>query len=166
MLLLGKNPTRELIDLYYSRPQSERGKNFWDYAAMTKGMGEYGNTKSQFNKEKWLPIARDMPFLVSHYCCMIMKKRPLHKFEKQIHSKPYLGTLAEESKMRKQAWLRHGCNAFEGRHISSQPLSFWTEQDILEYIKRNKLDICSVYGEIETLKNGNLHLTGCQRTGW
>lgn len=133
---------------------------------MTKGMGEYGNTKSQFNKEKWLPIARDMPFLVSHYCCMIMKKRPLHKFEKQIHSKPYLGTLAEESKMRKQAWLRHGCNAFEGRHISSQPLSFWTEQDILEYIKKNKLDICSVYGEIETLKNGNLHLTGCQRTGW
>ncbi len=132
---------------------------------MMMDMGEFGKTKSQFNKEKWLPIARDMPFLVSHYCCNVMKKRPIGKYQKQINSYPFLGTMAEESLMRKQAWLRHGCNAFEGKKISSQPMSFWTEQDVLEYIKRYGIEVCSVYGEIETLPNGKLHCTGCQRTG-
>ena len=165
MLLLGKNPTKEIVSLYHSRPQSERGKSFWDYVATMKDMGEFGKTKSQFNKEKWLPIARDMPFLISHYCCTVMKKRPLGKFQRQIHSYPFLGTMTEESRMRKQAWLRHGCNAFDSKKITSQPMSFWTEQDVLEYIKRYNIDICSVYGEIETLDNGTLHCTGCQRTG-
>ena len=44
--------------------------------------------------------------------------------------------------------MRHGCNAFGRKDETSQPLSFWVEQDILEYIKRYNLEICSVYGDI------------------
>lgn len=149
LMLLGKLP-------------SESVKNS---LGLDKTKENMGSKSSIFNKKKWLPIARDMPFLVSHYCCNRMKKEPLSKYGKSIQSYSYIGTLTEESRVRKQAWLRHGCNAFDSKKITSQPLSFWTNQDILEYIKRFNLDMCSVYGEIETLSNGKLHCTGCQRTG-
>lgn len=149
LMLLGKLP-------------SESVKNS---LGLEKTKEDMGSKPSIFNKKKWLPIARDMPFLVSHYCCVRMKKEPLSKYGKTIQSYPYIGTLTEESRIRKQSWLRHGCNEFDSKKVTSQPLSFWTNQDILEYIKRFNLDICSVYGEIETLSNGKLHCTGCQRTG-
>ena len=136
--------------------------------------------KSQFNKEKWLPLARDIPVMISHYCCFKMKKSPMKIHQHKNGYYPILGTLAEESRVRKQAWLRHGCNAFESKNPTSQPLSFWTEQDILAYIVENNVDIAAVYGEIvSTDEFGNnyppidltgnprcnLRCTGCQRTG-
>ena len=135
--------------------------------------------KSQFNKERWLPLARDVPFMISHYCCNVMKKSPLAKFQKQTGMYPFLGTMAEESRLRTQAWIRHGCNAFEGSKHTSQPLSFWTEQDILAYTLKSELPLASVYGEIVAVDGnglefdpssligdcGKLKCTGCQRTG-
>lgn len=135
--------------------------------------------KSQFNKEKWLPLARDVPVMVSHWCCYHMKKSPIHKYQ-AIHGYfPITGTLAEESRVRKQAWIRHGCNAFDVTSPISQPLSFWTEQDILTYIVKYDLPIASVYGDIVSMHEDteypakdvcgnvgcNLKCTGCNRTG-
>ena len=34
------------------------------------------------------------------------------------------------------------------KNPTSQPLSFWTEQDILHYIKLNNIEIASAYGDI------------------
>lgn len=131
-------------------------------------MGSMANTagtkKSAFNKEKWLPLVYT-PFRISHYCCQVMKKSPMLIYQRNSHHLPILGTMADESRMRKQAWIRHGCNAFDGKKKTSQPLSFWTEQDVLQYIKTFGIEICSVYGEIETLEDGKLHCTGAQRTG-
>ncbi|MBR4859340.1 MAG: hypothetical protein IKU08_09185 [Clostridia bacterium] len=89
--------------------------------------------------------------------------------------------MAEESLLRESAWLRNGCNAFESKRPSSQPLSFWLNQDILLYIKRYEIPICSVYGEIvyedspEQMRIEEFGLdgggidklvtTGCNRTG-
>ena len=134
--------------------------------------------KSQFNKEKWLPLVYT-PFMISHYCCYKMKKSPMKKYQHEHHLYPIIGTLAEESRVRKQAWIRHGCNAFESANPSSQPLSFWTEQDILAYIVKYDLPIASVYGDIVSVQDGNeypakdmtgqigcnLKCTGCDRTG-
>ena len=39
--------------------------------------------------------------------------------------------------MRKQAWIKHGCNAFDGAKQTSQPMSFWIEQDELETISKS-----------------------------
>ena len=131
-------------------------------------MGTMGSsdcsTKSKFNKKKWLPLV-ELPALISHKCCDVMKKSPIGIYQRATHNKPYLGTMAEESIMRRQAWIRTGCNAFEGRKPSSQPLSFWTEQDILEYIRTYQIEICSVYGDIVE-EDGVLCTTGCSRTGW
>ena len=136
--------------------------------------------KSQFNKEKWLPLARDAPFLISHYCCFKMKKSPMHKYQTAHKYKPILATLAEESRVRKQAWIRHGCNAFESKNPMSQPMSFWTEQDVLTYIVKYNVPIASVYGDIVSIGTDgnsypavdvagnvqcNLKCSGCQRTG-
>ena len=54
-----------------------------------------GKYKSHYNKEKWLPIARDMPFLVSHYFCNVMKKSPLGVYQRQSKNQPILATMAE-----------------------------------------------------------------------
>lgn len=137
-------------------------------------------TASMFNKEKWLPMVY-LPFKISHYCCSVMKKGPLHKYQTENKVVPILGTMAEESRIRRQGWLKTGCNAFDGKKSKSQPMSFWTEQDVLAYIVKYGLEIASVYGEIVLEdKKGNqyptdmmdfapdgckLRTTGAERTG-
>lgn len=112
-------------------------------------------------------------------CCSKMKKGPLKAYQRKTKAFPILATMADESRIRKQAWIRHGCNAFDSKHPMSQPLSFWTEQDVLAYIVRFGLDICPVYGEIVSVDADgnqyspvgltgdlpNLQCTGCKRTG-
>jgi 3'-phosphoadenosine 5'-phosphosulfate sulfotransferase (PAPS reductase)/FAD synthetase len=75
-----------------------------------------------------------------------------------------LGTMAHESKLRYSNWMKNGCNSFDSKNPSSQPLSFWTEQDILQYIKEYNIPYCSVYGDIIEV-DGKLKTTGCDRTG-
>ena len=137
---------------------------------------EYGK-KSAFNKVKWLPLCRDTQFPISHSCCSVMKKSPMNSYQRKNKVKPFLGTMAEESRLREQAWVRHGCNAFDSNKPTSQPMSFWTEQNVLAYIKEHGIEIASVYGNIVGVdENGfeyeplpgcecNLKCTGCQRTG-
>lgn len=140
------------------------------------GVGE-DVEKSMFNKEKWLPLCNETTFLMSHYCCNMMKKKPIKTYQAKTKRVPFIGTLTEESLLREQAWLKHGRNAFESSKKTSQPLSFWTEQDILKYLYVEGWEIASVYGDIvgvdaqgfeyEPLPgiDCKLKCTGCQRTG-
>lgn len=114
--------------------------------------------------ERWKFLI-DAPFEVSHKCCEVMKKRPFRKYEKMTGFHPIVATMAEESELRKQSWLKFGCNAFDMKRPMSRPLSFWTEQDILEYLHTYHVPYCSVYGDIIEDKEGKLKLTGCSRTG-
>ena len=114
-------------------------------------------------------------FNSSHKCCDVMKKNPSKQYEKETGKTPIMATMASESVLRQTKWLEHGCNAFEGKRPSSKPMSFWTEQDVLQYIKRNNLPIASVYGEIVYTEDESqqrlfdegekLKTTGCDRTG-
>ena len=81
----GKETVRRKADLLGNK-QSESEKNYVDCEQMKMNTGNI--VKSLFNKEKWLPIARDMPFLVSHYCCNVMKKSPLGIYGRQTKQKP------------------------------------------------------------------------------
>lgn len=74
------------------------------------------------------------PFNISHKCCDIMKKNPSKLYEKRQQKYPIIATMACESKLRLTKWLQHGCNAFDLKRPSSNPLSFWTENDVLTYI--------------------------------
>ena len=93
-----------------------------------------------------------------------MKKRTIYNYEKN-GKHPIIGTMASEGRQRKVTWLKQGCNAFNKKHPSSQPISFWTEQDILQYIKQFSIPYASVYGEILQDENGKYYTTGCDSTG-
>lgn len=137
-----------------------------------KSNNEYLN--SLYNKEKW-KFLTTATFLISAKCCDITKKEPAHTFEKGNNKFCMVGTMAEESALRKNRWMRDGCNAFEGARPLSKPMSFWLNQDVLHYIQQEDIPICSVYGDIMAYDGGNyypstlcdapLKCTGCQRTG-
>ena len=101
----------------------------------------------RYDLSKW-KFLLEAPFLISNKCCNVMKKKPAKKYEKETDNHPIIGTMACESQARKTAWKVHGCNAFDTKRPTSQPLSFWTEQDILEYIKKYNLPYAPEYGEI------------------
>lgn len=102
---------------------------------------------SQFNISKYKYLM-DADFKISDKCCHVMKKKPARDYEKQTGRKPILGLMADESLKRRNAWMKTGCNAFELKNPQSQPMAFWTEQDILHYIKKYDIPYCSVYGDI------------------
>ena len=119
----------------------------------------------------YMPICKqlrpliDAPVRISNKCCDIMKKKPIHEYCKRTGRKTINGTMATESKQRELGWIKTGCNVFSiGREVS-HPMSFWTEQDVLLYIKRYHLPYASVYGDLIELQNGQLEFTGRQRTG-
>jgi 3'-phosphoadenosine 5'-phosphosulfate sulfotransferase (PAPS reductase)/FAD synthetase len=73
--------------------------------------------------------------------------------------------MANESKQRESNWIMYGCNAFEKKRPTSQPLSFWTEQDILEYLVKFNIPYSPVYGDIKQDENGKYYTTVADRTG-
>lgn len=129
---------------------------------------------SAYNCDNW-GFLLDAPFLVSSECCRIMKKNTAHRYEGTAKEKPIVATMADEGRQRFQKWLATGCNAFDGKRPMGKPMSFWTEQDVLHYLRDENIPYCSVYGDIvasdgendyeATLIDCKLHCTGCQRTG-
>lgn len=103
--------------------------------------------RSQFSQEKY-KFFLEAPFEISNQCCSVMKKNPAHDYSKRTGRMPMTAEMAIESRLRTQKWIQHGCNMFSAKHPKSTPMSFWTEQDVLQYIYENNLPICSVYGEV------------------
>lgn len=141
--------------------------------------------KSQFTLEKY-KFFLEAPFDISNRCCNVMKKQPAHNYHRRTGRNPIIATMASESKLRTQKWLQNGCNGFNLTIPTSTPMSFWTEQDVLLYIKENNLPMCSVYGDVAVDYSAMgqcdnqmsfadfgifdnerplMKTTGCQRTG-
>ena len=123
------------------------------------------------------------PFRISDLCCDVMKKNPSKNFEHKHGKHGILGQMADESRLREQKWLKVGCNGFQLKSPQSNPLSFWTNNDILTYIHTYELPIASVYGDVVPDDRGQIpgqtniydiigeyqdckfKTTGCDRTG-
>lgn len=122
-------------------------------------------SKSAFNCDKYFPLF-SLPVKLSADCCRVMKKGPCKQFENKTGLMPITGTQAEESRQRKQHWFSQGCNAFTDKRPISNPMSFWTEQDVLTFLVLYGPSPCSVYGDIvQDEKTKRLRCSGCQRTG-
>ena len=148
----------------------------WDYIAKTlemKGLGSggsvlrlarlmgiYGNQnqikanipskdRSQFSQERY-KFLLTAPFNVSNRCCSVFKKNLSHQYNHKNDMHPILGSMASESRLRTQKWLENGCNGFDLKEPISNPMSFWCDNDVLEYIQEHNLKICKVYGDIVT----------------
>lgn len=106
---------------------------------------------------KWRYLI-DEPYMVSSFCCDILKKRPFHKYQRHAGGElPIIGTMADESQMRQSQYIRRGgCNAFNENpdKSSSLPLSIWKEQDIWDYIHKFGIPYSTIY-----------NVPGVKRTG-
>lgn len=87
----------------------------------------------------------DAPFRISGRCCDILKKEPTRKYHRETGRCPVIGTRAEESKLRTQAFNETGENRYNSRIPTSNPLSIWTEDDVWNYIRSRGLDYPDVY---------------------
>ena len=144
--------------------------------------GEYS---SMYDRRRY-QFFLDAPFEIGSDCCKAMKKAPIHKYARETGRMPMTAQMADESLLRRQQWVKFGCNGFDRKNPLSNPMSFWTEQDVLQYIAENNLPICSVYGKvIKDCGKGNCDgqlswadyglyeetgkpkykCTGCKRTG-
>ncbi len=156
----------------------ERNDGTYNYRLLKlqgKALDKNGNI-SIYNLKKYEAMLY-VDFIIGSKCCSIMKKKPLELFTKLYDKYPMTAQLAKESRLRTQQWLKNGCNGFDMKSPISNPMSFWTEQDILLYIKDNNIKIADVYGDIVYVdKNGNyydyllcdtgtLTTTKCKRTG-
>lgn len=126
----------------------------------------YGDERGKFGKiaEKWKPLIY-APFDTSEKCCDLMKKGPFKRYAKETGRVPYIGVTQDESYKRSHQYAHTGCNVYDAKTVKSQPLGFWTKQDILRYVVENDIEICSVYGDIRKTPCGEYYLTGEQRTG-
>lgn len=101
----------------------------------------------------------DAPFKVSDRCCDIMKKSPFKRYNKETGRVPFIGTMASDSTIRKQDYLKYGCNSFEKTVPKSLPLAFWLEEDIWDHLISMGIPYSKIYDMGETN-------TGCMNCGF
>ncbi len=155
-------PSKDVaLTIYYARRGSQWAIN------RLNGVRDDNGEPSKYRQDrygKWKFLAESQ-YKVSDRCCKVMKEQPLAEYERITGKHSIIGTRADESKRRKDAWLQTGCNAFDSKRPVSKPLSLFTHQDILEYIKRYNIPYASCYGEIVPNGKGGLMTTGEKRTG-
>ncbi len=163
--------SKEVAQTIYITRKNPNSKTAQKYDIDSEYCKKYG---SRFCQKKWIPLKNEQTIPISHMCCKIMKKDPAQRYSIQTGKMPITAQMAEESELRKSNWLAHGCNMFDLKYPKSNPMSFWTEQDVLRYIYENDIKICSVYGNV-VCDDAQLnfdgewvtkyHTTGCSRTG-
>lgn len=99
----------------------------------------------------------DEKYLVSSFCCDILKKHPLHEYGLKNRMSPIVGTMACESRIRELSYRKTLCNTFnerDKRKQKSRPLSIWLEKDMIDCISKNNIPISNIY-------NKGADRTGC-----
>lgn len=106
----------------------------------------YGDEKGDMRKlpKKWKHLLKD-DYNVNAACCYHLKKAPFKAFEVQNNLHPYTGTMAVESQLRKTNYNLHGCNNIDTKRPISNPLSFWNEKDVWDYLKTHKIEYSKIY---------------------
>ncbi len=177
-----KRSIRWIIEHYgypvISKEISERLNSYWNGKTERArengrnaflGIDKNGNP-CPYKQDRYSPWAfmLESPFKVSHMCCYYLKKTPSARFERKTNMRPMVATLASESAQRTRQWKKQGCNAFARNGVCkrdiSQPMAFWRDTDVLEYIREYTVPIPSLYGDIVECGD-RLRCTRAQRTG-
>lgn len=153
--IVSKETARKVQKLRYGN-LSERYRN---YLLNGDERGRFGMLA-----KKWQFLI-NAPFDISEKCCDVMKKRPFTRYVRETGRVPYIGITQDEGFKRAHQYSHTGCNVYDGKTVKSQPMGFWTRQDVLRYVVENDLEICSVYGDIKQTPCGEYYTTGEQRTG-
>jgi 3'-phosphoadenosine 5'-phosphosulfate sulfotransferase (PAPS reductase)/FAD synthetase len=123
-----------------------------------KAMDESDYSKMGVIPKKWRFLINEK-FDLSPECCKIIKKRPAIRYEKETGRSAIIGTMASESLLRQNEYIKRGqCNSF-GERNTSTPLAIWTDKDIKDYIEMFNVPVCKVY-------EYGLKQTGCAACGF
>lgn len=94
--------------------------------------------------KKWRYLVK-APFNISERCCDILKKSPMHTFSNKNKLYPMIAMMASDSQTRLFTFSTKACNAYDARWPTSNPMAFWTEDDVWQYIRDNDLEYCEIY---------------------
>jgi len=157
--LVSKKVSRQIKDIKHPTGNNEATRRLYLTGIKTDG------TMSRDFKlaKKWHPLIT-ADFELTSQCCDILKKEPMHRYEKESKRKPFVGTMADESGSRKMSYIKTGCNSFEKGKIMSKPMSIWTEADVWEYIERFDVPYSKIYDPVYD-EEGNVVIEGEKRTG-
>ena len=144
------------------RHPTNKNKNV--YRLYDEGINRFGQEVNGFKIANRWRFLINAPFDCTDKCCQVMKKEPIHRYQRETKRLPFIGTMAADSKNREKIYLQHGCNGYDLKEPKSTPLGFWTEQDILQAIGQYNIPYPSVYGKIRKI-NGRLSCSGLKRTG-
>ena len=168
--------TRRAPNEILERFADSKGPGSYKIRELTGKMEQGDGNATQFDYRPYMWVA-SCPYIISHRCCAVMKKGPAHTYGKKTGKAIMTGQMAQESRLRTMQWMNNGCNGFSLKLPTSNPMAFWTEQDVLRYIKENGIQIASVYGDVvytdedgfeyadSVTGTGKLKTTGCKRTG-
>jgi 3'-phosphoadenosine 5'-phosphosulfate sulfotransferase (PAPS reductase)/FAD synthetase len=140
---------KDVIDKYgYPVISKENAQKIYDIrntkSEKFKNKRLYGDEKGNGKlPEKWKYLI-DSDIKISSYCCNILKKYPIKKYEKVNKLAPFVGTMASDSRLRETNYLKNGCNSFNARPMSL-PMSFWLEKDVWEYINKYNIPYSTIY---------------------
>ena len=138
------------IDLVRKNPESKSAQKFM-------------RDSNQFTISKgfrYLCDTERTKYHTSAQCCNKLKKDPCHRYEHQTGLRPIVATMASESMLRENLYLRIGqCNSFAEGHEKSYPLSIWMEEDIWQFIRENNIEIAEIYAK-------GVDRTGCVGCGF
>lgn len=141
--IISKRQSQVIYDIKHTKNEKARQ----DYL--------YNNKIYRLSK-KWRPLL-NADFEISNRCCYWLKKSPMNS----LHGKPIIAMLADEGSLRLRKYMEGECNAKK----SSNPMMFWSEQDVLQYIYENNIEIASIYGKVIKNSDGTFSTTGAKRTG-
>lgn len=131
------------------------------------------SARFKLSKNRLFLLDDDMTFFIdennkkikydfSEKCCDYVKGGLKH--EKRPS---FVGTMANESLLRKKSWIKTGCNVFNKHHPMSKPLSLWNSKDVWSYIKNYDLNVNPAYDynkenhNIDDLRFSRLGCTAC-----
>lgn len=100
-------------------------------------------------------FTQDFKLKVSDLCCVEMKEKPLHNYQKESKRKvKILGLMVEEGGRRA---IRQQCLTVKGRQVTFTPLSVVTKKWEDWFIEENGIQLCKLY-----YPPFNFERTGCK----
>lgn len=122
--------------------EGDTGRNSNMFKLYDTGVSRSGGfNKNSKLPQKWRYLV-DADIKISDACCDHLKKEPLDTYAKRTGRKPYTAMMVSEGGARARLTQ---CNAFDAKHPKSNPMLFWTEDDVWEYINTFNVEICEVY---------------------
>ncbi len=141
----------KMVAMAISRYRNTKSDRVRDYRL--NGRWENGKKKIVGTIPKKYHYLINAPFKIGEQCCDHLKKRPFKDYEKSSGLKPFVGSMASDSNIRAMRYIKYGCNDYKGTSRSN-PIAFWMEDDIWNYLKGKNLPYSSIY-------DMGYHNTGC-----